>query len=110
VSEAGGRITVQVTDSFRRRVYLAPYGLYLTLDAGRFQRVEIDPATGAVSVTLAPATGSTPRAYLRVEQPAQLPGAGDYAPVSSFESERGAFVVPLGSSATVGALRASAGR
>jgi hypothetical protein len=110
VSEAGGRITVQVTDSFRRRVYLAPYGLHLTLDAGRFQRVEIDPATGAVSVTLAPATGSTPRAYLRVEQPAQLPGAGDYAPVSSFESERGAFVVPLGSSATVVALRASAGR
>ena len=107
VSEADGRITVQVTDSVRRRIYLAPYGLYLTLDAGRFQRVEIDRATGAVSVTLAPATASTPRAYLRVERPAQLPGVGDYAPVSSFEPERGAFVVPLGSSAPVVELRGS---
>jgi hypothetical protein len=46
-----------------------------------------------------------PRAFLRVEQPARIDGVGTYAPVSTFESGRGAFVVPLGSSAIVVELR-----
>jgi hypothetical protein len=106
VTTADGRVAVEVTDSFRQRVYVEPYGLYLTLESGRFERVEIDPASGAVRITLPAATPAEPRARLRVEQPAKVADAGVYAPAGSFESERGAFVVPLGANATVVELRA----
>ncbi len=96
----GTRVIVEPTDSFRQRVYIAPYGLFLTLESGRFERVEIDPSTRSVSVTLAPATTHEPRARLRVEQPARLAGVGTYTPTATFSTERGAFVVPLGPSAT----------
>lgn len=85
-------------DSLRRRVYLAPAGLWLTLDAGRFERVALDAKTGAVLVTLAPADDATPAARLRVEQPAAVPGLGSYAPAGTFAKERKAHVVPLGPS------------
>lgn len=94
--KAGGK-TIQVTplDSFRMRVYVAPYGLWLTLDAGTFEYVEINPATSAVRVGLSPATQHTPSARLRIEQPAKLSGVGAYHPAAQLQSERGAFVVPL---------------
>src|SRR5215468_4255070 len=49
--------TVRITplDSFRSRVYLAPVGLWLTLDAGRFNGIEFNAKTGAVRLGLAPA-------------------------------------------------------
>jgi hypothetical protein len=100
-TQRGARIIVEPTDSFRQRVYVAPYGLFLTLESGRFERVEIDPSTRTVSVTLAPATTHERRARLRVEQPAHVAGVGTYTPASTFSTERGAFVVPLGPSATV---------
>jgi len=105
LTTSGGRVSVEPTDSFRQRVYVAPYGLFLTLDVGRFEQVEIDPATGAVRLTLGPATTAEPRALLRVEQPARVAGAGTYAPATTFATERGAFVVPLGSAATTVELR-----
>ncbi|MCR4374414.1 MAG: DUF5695 domain-containing protein, partial [Acidobacteria bacterium] len=40
VTVTGSRVNVQVTDSLRKRIYIAPLGLYLTLDAGQFERVE----------------------------------------------------------------------
>jgi hypothetical protein len=105
VTTTGGRVSIEVTDSFRKRIYIAPYGLYLTLDAGHFERVEIDPATGAVRATLAPPTAATSRARLRVEQPGAPAGAGAYTPASSLPTERGAYVVWLSAAPTVVELR-----
>jgi hypothetical protein len=110
VSTSSNRIAVQVTDSFRQRVYVAPLGLFLTLEAGRFERVEIDGTSGEVRATLAPATPAAPRARLRVEQPAHPNGIGTYAPTDSFPSEHGAFVVPLGSGGTRVTLQAGLSR
>ena len=56
----GGWVTVEILDSIRRRVYIAPLGLYLTLDRGTFERVALNPATGAVRLTLSPASSFTP--------------------------------------------------
>src|SRR5258708_23337747 len=49
---------VQVTplDSFCTRVYVAPTGLCLTLDAVKFESVAIDSKTGAVRFGLSAAT------------------------------------------------------
>lgn len=108
----GGNVAVETTrvalvplDSFRRRVYLAPLGLWLTLDAGRIERVEMDTASGAVRLALAPADAHTPAARLRIEQPARVAGVGPYAPSGALASERGAYVVPLGEQTTWVALR-----
>ena len=96
----GGSVDVRTLDSARARVYVAPYGLWLTLDAGKFQSVELDSKSGDVRVELAPADEFTSVARLRVEQPAKLPGVGQYRPESAISQERGAYVVPLGATTT----------
>ena len=105
VTTVGGQVRVQVTDSLRKRVYIAPYGMFLTLDAGAFQQVAIDQKTGTVRVTLAPATAHIPEARLRIERTAEVPGVNVYRPAASLVQERGAYVVPLGAAATTLELR-----
>jgi hypothetical protein len=100
VTTDGDWIRVRVTDSLRKRVYIAPRGLFLTLDAGQFETVEINLRTGNVRVSLGSATRYTPQAWLRLEQPATVAGAGKYQPVQTLTVERGAFRVPLGAALT----------
>ncbi|HEV2314050.1 MAG TPA: DUF5695 domain-containing protein [Candidatus Acidoferrales bacterium] len=95
IKAQGNTVKVTPLDSFRMRVYVASFGLWLTLDAGNFDAVEINSKTGAVRLGLAPATEFTPTAYLRVEQPAKIKGVGAYQLDKSFKLERGAYVVPL---------------
>lgn len=90
----GSHVAVEPRDASRARVYLAPLGLWLQLDAGRFERIEIDGT--AVRVTLAPATDAAPAARLRIEQPAVIDGVGWFEPAEELVFERGAWVVPLG--------------
>jgi len=94
----GKSVRVRPLDSSRSRFYVAPLGLWLTLDAGTFETVEIDG--DSVRVTLAPATLFTPRARLRVEQPAAISGVTTFAPVDRFNFERGSYVVPLAGTTT----------
>ena len=94
-----GVIKVTPLDSFRTRVYVAPAGLWLTLDSGKFESVELISKTDAVRVGLAAADEFTPVARLRAEQPAKLK-AESYRPVKPFKSERGVWVVPLGKETT----------
>jgi len=88
-------VTVVPRDSFRARVYIASLGLWLTLDSGEFENVEVNPDTGVVRVALAAATESTPEARLRIEQPAKVSGVGNYRPAAPLQLQRGAYVVPL---------------
>lgn len=101
----GRPVEVTLTDSFRRRIYLAPLGLYLTLDAGQFESVVVTPATGAVTIRLAPATPHVRAARLRVEQPGRTVAPRRWTPATSLTSERGAWVVPLGAATTTVDLR-----
>lgn len=103
----GGNVEVTGTlarltplDSFKTRVYLAPLGLWLTLDAGKFETVAFDSATGQVRVRLAPQTAHVTEALLRVERPGSAASAPDFAPAVSTSVERGAYVIPLGSAST----------
>ena len=98
ISVKGDWINVQPLDSFRRRVYIASLGLWLTLDAGTFERVVVNTRSNVVRVTLSPANEFTPNARLRVQQPAKLPGVGTYAPRQKLVNERDAFTIPLGRS------------
>jgi len=99
-------VTVKTLDSLRRRIYIAPLGLYLTLDRGAFESVSINPSTKAVRVVLAPATDITSSALLLIEQPAKLAGVGTYRAEQALTAERGGVVVPLGKSVTTVQLTA----
>jgi hypothetical protein len=103
VAERTGRVVVTPLDAFRMRVYLAPVGLWLTLDAGRFERVSLDSSTRAVRAELAAATPDAPVARLRVELPARPVGdaRGAYRPARNYAVERDAFVIPLGRAQTI---------
>jgi hypothetical protein len=103
LTEEGEVVRVRPLDSARSRVFLAPLGLWLTLDAGTFEEVEISPR--GVSLRLSPATSHTPTALLRIEQPAPVPGVGAFSPETTLQEERGAFVIPLGTEATSVVLR-----
>lgn len=95
VAARGTVVRLTPLDSARTRAYLAPLGLWLTLDAGTLESVELNTQTHAVRVALSTATPYTPAARLRVEQPAAIEGIGKYHLTKSFAEERGAYVVPL---------------
>jgi hypothetical protein len=88
-------VRVQPLDSLRQRVYLAPRGVWLTLDSGTFESIEINSRTNQIRVGLAPQTPDAPEARLRVEQPAKVAGAGTYRPRSTLPKERDAYVIAL---------------
>lgn len=94
-------MAVEPRDSFRQRVYLAPLGLWLTLDSGRFERATLDQATHHVEITLAPGDAYTATALLRVEQPATINGVGKIVPAAEYAQVRGVFAVPLGVEPTI---------
>jgi len=88
-------ITVTNLDSFRNRLYIAPLGLWITLDAGRFKRAIFDPHNGTVRLSLEGAAEFTPQARMRIEQPAKLSGIASYHLSEELPQERGAYIVPL---------------
>jgi hypothetical protein len=100
LKSAKDTLTVTPLDAFRMRVYIASAGLWLTLDAGKFDSIEYNPTTHAVRVGLAKSSELTPQALLRIEQPAKVNGVGTYQPASTLKTEREGFVVPLKSSTT----------
>jgi len=96
----GQVVKVTPLDSFRMRVYVASAGLWLTLDSGQFEAIEVNRKNGTIRVGLAAATQYLHAARLRIEQPAKVEGAPTYHPAKPWHQERGAYVVPLGTSAT----------
>ena len=74
--------------------------LWLTLDAGEFESVEVNPGTGVVRVGLAAGTEATPTGLLRIDQPAKIGGVGNYRPAVPLRSERGGYLVSLGKDTT----------
>ncbi|HTS07598.1 MAG TPA: DUF5695 domain-containing protein [Candidatus Eisenbacteria bacterium] len=95
VEEKDGKVIVSPRDSSRQRVYIASLGLWLTLDAGTFDAIEVDPKTGIVRVGLTGSGEFTNEARLRIEQPAKIGGIGIYGPKAPLKLERGAHVAKL---------------
>lgn len=91
----GDQVAIQPLDSFRTRIYLAPLGLWLTLDAGTFDQLDINTRTHVVRVGFSAGTPFVSEARLRLEQPAKVPGIGSYQPSGKFLIERDALVIPL---------------
>jgi hypothetical protein len=95
LTKNGNLVEVTPLDSARTRVYLGPLGLWLTLESGTFDRVQIDSASGAVRVGFAASTDYASQALLTIEQPAKINGVGTYVPKQQLQSERDSYLVPL---------------
>jgi len=100
LSVAGDDVTVEPKDASRTRFYLAPAGLWLTLDSGQFERLVWNGKAGKLRIALAPNDGFTPQARIRIEQPAHLTGVGPFHVAGSPTLDRGAYVMALSSSQT----------
>src|SRR5947207_3872028 len=100
VNTEGDWVKVQQLDSLRMRVYIAPRGLWLTLDAGTFESVQVNTRTNQIRIALSPQTADTSQARLHIEQPVKLPGIGTYHPQPQLIRERDAYVAKLKPTAT----------
>ena len=100
LSVAGDDVKIIPLDSFRKRVYLAPYGLWLTLEAGQFAALEINIKNKTVRLGFSGAAPHTRTARLRIQQPAKIDGVGEFVPGGNLERERGAYGIALGTGTT----------
>ena len=97
VSEANGEIRIQPKDGARTRLFVAPIGAWLTLEAGKIDAATYVPAAGKLTLTLAAKDAATPAARLIVE--ATTKGAKAYRPAGA-TLDRGAYTLPLGDGPT----------
>ncbi len=91
----------------RSRLFVAPAGQWITLEAGRIARAVYSPAAHRITLTLDPADHVTPAARLFVE--GTTPGTAAMRPDRGV-MERGGFTVPLADTPTVVTLSANAKR
>ncbi|OAN66532.1 DUF5695 domain-containing protein [Sphingomonas sp. TDK1] len=68
VRMAADAVTISPKDGARSRLFVAPAGLWITLEAGKIAAARYAPATGVVTLTLDPRTAMTPRALIRLEK------------------------------------------
>ena len=103
----GGRVTsksadsvqVQVLDSVRRRVFVAPIGTLFTLDAGAFSAFTFDLLSKAVTLTILPAPENAPSAAAaprsRIIATQTTDAVNGMIPTRSLQQDAGAWVLPF---------------
>ncbi|KQM78061.1 hypothetical protein ASE74_15230 [Pedobacter sp. Leaf216] len=95
LNKAGNTINVKLTTAAKSSVYVAPAGLWITLDAGTIEEVNYNTTNGEIGVKLSKANEYTPVAILRLSQPAKVNGVGNYSVKNNKTGNRGAYKLPL---------------
>lgn len=98
------KVSVAITTAAKSSVYLAPIGLWISLDAGKIASVNYDISTGDIRLKLEKGDQYTPIAVVRVAQPAKLANVGTYTIKTAGTTERGATMVNLSESGTTEVL------
>ena len=100
VTEHKGLVSMIVLDSARSRVFIAPLGLWLTLDSGQFASIDYDASRKTVTMHLTAGTVHIPAARLRLAETDQSKSAVAYE-VSGRKLDAGAYLIPLDAHETV---------
>lgn len=100
LEKKGTLVRTKLTTAARSSVYLAPIGLWISLDAGKIESVNYNITSGEVTLELEKANDYTPDAFIRISQPAKLAGVGTYKLNGSSLTERGASRIKLSSSSS----------
>ena len=91
----GEWVNVEITTGPKSRVYIAPAGIWLKLDAGTFNTVSYNAKSGQISVLVDPSDAYTPKAYLHIQHPVTNKGAREYKLAGNFSMERDAYIIEL---------------
>jgi hypothetical protein len=91
----GDWVKTELTTAARNRFYVAPVGLWLTLDAGEFKSVAYNMKSGEVTIALEKGNEYTPEAYLHIETLSKEPSAKHYHTESLTKSTLGSYLVAL---------------
>lgn len=95
LNKKGSIINVKLTTAAKSSVYIAPAGLWISLDAGTIDEVDYNTVNGEIRLKLAKANEYSPNALLRLSQPAKLNGAGVYLVKSKGIEKRGGYEFQL---------------
>jgi len=95
ISEKGEWIEVTPLDSARNRIYLASQGLWLTLDAGKFEKVRFNKSMSIVEFTIKGQGNYASQAYLRISQPAGTKRKRSFKMGKNYALVREAYVIPI---------------
>lgn len=97
VTEAKNVVKIDLTTAAKSAIYIAPAGLWITLDAGTIESLSYNTLTGEISLSLNKASEHTTTAVLRFSQTAKLKDAATYNLKKSNKKERGAHLIALSS-------------
>lgn len=97
IDTRGGTIAVVPKDGARSRLFVAPAGRWIVLNAGKIARAVYDPKDRSVTLTLDPADAFTPRADLSVETTAPRDGSVG----GGVRGQARHLIVPLGARETI---------
>lgn len=97
VTDEAGKVHIVPQDGARRRLFIAPAGLWITLEAGRIASADYDAASGNVVLTLDPADAATSKARLLFETTTK--DGKPYA-IDGGTADRGGYAIPLTSGTT----------
>jgi hypothetical protein len=93
VRQDSSGVTIVPRDGARSRLFIAPAGLWLTLDSGKIASARFEPRSGRVTLTLDPADRFTPAARLRIER--TMDSARNYESANKLPFVRGGYVMRL---------------
>lgn len=93
----GGKVHIEPKDGARRRLFVAPAGLWITLEAGRIRSADYDAKTGKVVLRLDPASATAPSARLLFET--TTTGGKTYG-TDTGTADRGGYAIALGTGET----------
>jgi hypothetical protein len=100
VEELHGIVHTTVLDSSRDRLFLAPLGLWITLDAGKIVSADYDTLKHTVALHLAAASTYVPTARLRITETESKPGSPAWTIASHTAVDAGENVIPLSAGET----------
>lgn len=94
-SVEGEWVKIDLTTAAKSRMYLAPVGLWLTLDAGQFRSVSFNVKTGAVKMDFDTVNAYSSEALLRIETSSKEKAAKEYVTSPMILNARGSYTIPL---------------
>jgi hypothetical protein len=100
VEEHHGIVHTTILDSSRKRLFLAPLGLWITLDAGKIVSADYDTHKHTVALNLAATSPYVPAARMRITETESKPGTPAWKIASHTTVDAGETVIPLSSGKT----------
>ncbi|KAF2234412.1 hypothetical protein EV356DRAFT_501985 [Viridothelium virens] len=104
-ANGNGDVTVQPRDAVRRRIFIAPLGLYVTFSAGAVQEFTYEPSTGALTVSVGKAqvdqASNAINTIMNFEQTSSVLGSASVTlATSGLTMQQGGYLVNLPSNGT----------